>query len=1493
MNVDDKYIAFINSYITREIPVLQDSKLKRDDMVLYNHIEKSYDNALKKWTGDNNIRERLACKKYSSISQLKELYSTTEWKNDAIALQHLTYLWAVELQNDKECSFYIENNQELTNNNIHVLSQNYATNTISQCIYRGLYEHNAVDCYIRRYCSLEQEQNVFLDYLLGHNDKFTLADFVLDIQNTSKNKFILYSSAQTGKTTELKQLCWELQQSGLYLPLYFEVRLNTELKRVQLPNVKFIDGKEIVVVIDALDEVNGIKYNDLLEEIEGYAFDHPKTKMVLSCRSNYRNENQLNQFTKLYLDELSSDDIKSHIVHKLGRNNRLFATLAEKQLIYYAKNPFFLNILIKAYNSNKQLPKNKAEIYRLFIESSYQNVKRNNSLPFDESLQLFERIALALSLMNKQSLNKEDFLECLNKTSDLEECLRYDLIQCEDGMYSFKHSAFREWLVANYLQRNGIDKAKQLATHPNDHIKQEWYNIIILWLSMFDNDRRQEISEVLEWLSEAGTELIVHIDKGLLDEDKRNDVFEKILLKYKDLGIRMSNITTRDYSNLLAFGQSEDTISFIIDEISTTTSGTSYYADLMCLCYFMDWYKFSEQTQNHLYEVLEQKVKNALINKNDNDLTFIFFGNRFFEQHKYVERLFEIVKESNYFEAISSMIKLISKSNKVDDYLDYILGKEQYVHDQQNGNTTLSVSRSTIYEALSKVETLDGVKKVLFHQFPYIEYDFEQKEYLKMMESIINKISDFIINGNKDLVDEIKSFYSLTFKDYDYQFDRYKIHQGLLLLLRNCYQKTGLYELERKKFNENISSIFETNNADSILKAFSTAALWITTDDVKLVFNKFASDNQQDQIKALWYCKIPFREVAEYANVLYKEKYYQTLPETKRNEKQQTEFNEFEDYNLFRQIVWAIIADLKNITNHSSLKDYLWKQGNGYNQHALLFVSRYIDNNDDLTIIENAIDNQECYESFFVTEVAGMILSTHLNNFVTDNAKERCITYAKKSILNVCNGGQKLYFFETALSLMLKGCFEIDNDCLLKLLDYSDFYIYLKDEDGFTKMYYLFDYIKERVEFENLTSLIINKFQDNYEKGNEQSLSVFATYIIENHIVEGYGLATKYALKGDIEVLSLIIKNKIELEEVKSHIGKMSSSDKLTCYSLLVDNANEREWVKQQLENDFQSFNKFQLKRAITLLSSLGSIVALKYLANHLELLDDNCDFRFNYDNPAATNDLCTLIKYCKKDIFNTHTSILTSLTTIAIKNEESFVNVKKQVFEIAQTDNQYAYLNRYLLSLDEKYYTSRSGIKNIKNVLKIIDADADDFVYISYKWEDLSSVTVDYLCLVLETNGIPYKRDKKDCNYTDNIKEFMNAIRNGHFVIVVLSKEYLESHYCMYELSGIMEWNNYEERLLPIRVDKDIKDDEFYVDLIKYWKQKKDEKEKLANQIIVIDSSKAEPIEQKYNEIEIIYDLLPIIKKYIDTTNTLTLSKMSETRFEPIICKIRGISKI
>lgn len=326
-------------------------------------------------------------------------------------------LWIEELSKDEEVSYYIttqgiilkdEKLDKLTASLTNQETRN------GQRIRRGLTKHKAVDGYIRRFCTSDQSENNFIYYVLGKKERHTLADYVTGVEETSTNKIVLYSSAQTGKTTELKQLCWELQQSGLYLPVSFEVRTNTKLKRDDLPESQYVDGREVVLVIDALDEVNGQKYEDLLEEIGGYAYEHPEMKMVLSYRSNFRRERQLELFTELFLEELSIDDARDYAAKREVNSDRFMRSVFANQLEDFIKNPFFLSVLIDAYKGKgKQLPKTKADIYKLFIKSSYdkevkeKNVSLSAQHSFEESVRLLERVALGLSLMNAQSLNKE------------------------------------------------------------------------------------------------------------------------------------------------------------------------------------------------------------------------------------------------------------------------------------------------------------------------------------------------------------------------------------------------------------------------------------------------------------------------------------------------------------------------------------------------------------------------------------------------------------------------------------------------------------------------------------------------------------------------------------------------------------------------------------------------------------------------------------------------------------------------------------------------------------------------------------------------------------------------------------------------------------------------------------------------------------------------------------------------------------------------------
>ena len=1524
--------GFIASYLAGSLPSLREIILKKDKTTLDERIEQCYQTALERWCTKDTVRQRIAQKYFNGLNQLKELYSTEKWEKEGVILKSLAQLWIEELSKDEEVSHYITTQgiisiDEKLDKLTALLTNQEIRNGLQ--IRRGLTKHKAVDGYIRRFCTSDQSENNFIYYVLGKKERHTLADYVTGVEEMSTNKFVLYSSAQTGKTTELKQLCWELQQSGLYLPVSFEVRTNTKLKRVDLPESQFVDGKEVVLVIDALDEVNGQKYEDLLEEVGGYAYEHPEMKMVLSCRSNYRRERQLELFTELFLEELSIGDARDYATKREVSSDGFVRSVFANQLEDFMKNPFFLSVLIDAYKEEgKQLPKTKAEIYRIFLKSSYDKEVQEKNVPlptqhsFEESVRLLERVALGLSLMNAQSLSKEELRICLqNDDNNVEECLRYDLIRDEDGQYSFAHNAFREWLVANYLNRHGIDRAKQLATHPNGRIKPEWYNIIMLWLSMYGKDKKEEVSVILKWLKKASLDLVIYIDRDMLDDETRNEVFKGLLLEYKSLGIRMSNIMTHDYEDLWRFAYSTDTVKFVVDELGETETGTTYYSDLMCLCYFLNWDGLksdSDDLTEKLFSVLEKKTAESLEKEDKyHDLSFIYFDKPFFTQQTYLERLYAVVKDSNHYDAIKSMTRLIGEADKADDYIDYILEKEGHVHNQHEGHTTHVVSRTTIYTTLAKVRSLQSVEKILAHTFYHSHYEYhdEQEEYFNMIKVVFGRASEFIKQGHKEIIEVVEAYYKKAFKEYHHHFDNNNQTQELLSVLRDCYLTAGLRERGRKTFYERQSELFapkeEPAKWDDIRQVYIMAALWMTVEDVEDDFMKYAADNSADRAMASWYQEIPYAEVAECAEELYKAKFPQPEIITKGRERRQQAFKDFADYPVFKQIVLEMVTGLDN---HSSRKEHYKKlrdQDEGYNQYAFRFLLLFADDNDHYNIGEiiKGIKNRDIYESFFMKEVSGMIDRSDMDVPVTEEIKNRVVEWAKASVLKLSDG-DTIFFWREALGLMLKGEFEIPTEKLLSLLSYGSYKITRKDFDEYySREYSLFKYITERVDSMTLAPKVIEKLRANIDNEEYPLSYSFSNYVIENQIEEGYSLVLRFALSGyslSANVMETLVKKGMKIEEIKKAASGLKVSDRLFCYSTLIRNTQEIAWVRERLEGEYKSFNGYDLEHAIRLLISIGSMDALDYLVTHPEMIKDGDDYHFNYDNPNAISSLCYFIRYSHERKMDCHfilSSILNSLERIAIKSKDALMEVTQYLRQLTQRGEMYKYLNRYIIGFEDKYYAAYSGIGDINEAMRIADGGClkkteeekaeeepwgeDEGIYISYNWEGHSAHIVDYLGFVLENRGIPFNLDKKDCPYTANIKEFMKAIRAGKTVIVVLSRPYLRSKNCMYELSGIMENDDYKDRMLPVVVDDTIRDDDFYVELVKHWKEKKEKQTEIVGKLRDIDPDMAEPEEVKLKEIEQVYGLLKVIKEYIDWANADNLDALSSSRFKKIIDEI------
>ena len=91
--------------------------------------------------------------------------------------------------------------------------------------------------------------------------------------------------------------------------------------------------------------------------------------------------------------------------------------------------------------------------------------------------------------------------------------------------------------------------------------------------------------------------------------------------------------------------------------------------------------------------------------------------------------------------------------------------------------------------------------------------------------------------------------------------------------------------------------------------------------------------------------------------------------------------------------------------------------------------------------------------------------------------------------------------------------------------------------------------------------------------------------------------------------------------------------------------------------------------------------------------------------------------------------------------------------------------------------------------------------IFISYRREERSIQIVHELERRLKESKQPFRviTDENDIAVHGDISAFMNRLGTSRFVIVVLSREYLESRHCMNELLGLSKNRNIKKRIFPI----------------------------------------------------------------------------------------------
>ncbi len=135
---------------------------------------------------------------------------------------------------------------------------------------------------------------------------------------------------------------------------------------------------------------------------------------------------------------------------------------------------------------------------------------------------------------------------------------------------------------------------------------------------------------------------------------------------------------------------------------------------------------------------------------------------------------------------------------------------------------------------------------------------------------------------------------------------------------------------------------------------------------------------------------------------------------------------------------------------------------------------------------------------------------------------------------------------------------------------------------------------------------------------------------------------------------------------------------------------------------------------------------------------------------------------------------------------------------------------------------------------------------------------------------------------YRDSIREFMERIGRGKAIVVVLSKGYLESKNCMFELMQIAGRGDIRKRVLPILLeDACVSDGIARVGYLHFWEKQSDELNAAMKEI------RGEHLDGLRKELDLFADIRAAIDGLATTLsdmNALTVERHRESNFRELL---------
>ena len=1107
--------------------------------------------------------------------------------------------------------------------------------------------------YIDRYCTTNKPTNTLLGWENEIAETFPLIEFVKgNVTGCNSYHYLLCGSAHSGKSYELKHLAHRLGEEGYEVKL-LKTKDYKDIATIKLPEEEEENGRLIALLIDALDETANGDFEQLAERIADYARNHEDTVVVVSCRDGYVGNEQMKGFTRLYLHDLTHEQVDDIIKREANNSDQLFEQIRENHLTDEVRLPFFLRFVIERHNKGISLPSNNAMLYKDWVRLSYQQQRAKYPADVFEEATLMEnlmRMALVLQLTGKMQLAKEELVKIVGEEGT-ERIIKNDLIT-DGAEYGFKYNSIKEYLIARSLRTKSLAEVKgRVCFRDREEINPVWRNVLMLWLQLVCSEEGRLSQDVVDWIMTTDRTLLVACDSRALGEDTRLFVFRSIMEDMRERKQFISIINNDFYSRLYHFAECEKTDVYIIGQIEKESEASHHLYNMMTMMMYVDWDGLKKRNED-LYErfctELFAKLERFGHEENDCGSSYFLLHKHFYTNPDCVSRVMDMFAKDEDAYVKSRMLSLVARSGMTDDYIDYVIGCGAALHIRDTGNY---LQQTVHYKALMGAKSVGVILKALRYicSPDVVSTIHKQDEYLEMVRTLLE-----------------------TLMKEKTQEDKTEVYDVLVGSFRRRFEKQMFFVDQRVR-----------EELDLYKSAISYYGVWT----------------------------VPLNEIYSH---LFNQGLITPEEEKRRKEYRQQEFDDFCNYETFRTQAHELVTNYVKNGGKDWTAFGLTKDG-----HFHIYINRYFAEMFGLREIDEElarkqIANKESYEYFRLIQCAE-ILFGHREKLDVKSEVEAGLCETAKRVLKTILDGQRYNddrIRQAAIQFLISGKVTLADDELVILLKYShecisgDMDIDSWDNDKRS----LLMLMEEQMGADKLTAYVREAVKD-YDGYVTLYVNQWLHYLVVKDKNESKGLllekfSTTKSPDLREKILDLLLEYDIATSELSDQLKNMNDSDLLTCCDKLSRTEGYQKHVCGLLEERIPEMNAFHKKQSIKILLSLGSIYALKYVAENAEEVMKNGDFwQFSYSSIEALPYLSKVYPFARKREFEVPAamSILNSMGEIAASSDENFEAVCKELDKLSESDTQFADVTQYkqnfknrLLQRKEKEMTLDEALKEI-----------------------------------------------------------------------------------------------------------------------------------------------------------------------------------------------------